>query len=139
MSTNTPEPAHSPIPIGLGTLLGLVGSILLACATAISTVLEGNHQDDTTLFAILAGVVTVATLLGRMAQAIAEILRTGNNTIEPPPETPALTPGADEPAPVDRDPALEPGQDEFDVGDIDMAHEQSDMHEADDAIAKGGE
>src|SRR4051812_42427742 len=106
--------AHAAIPSGIGTKLGLVGSCALAVATVLTTVLQGNHTDDTTLFAVLGTVVAVITVAGRMAQAVAAILK-GEPNPEPPPEisTPASSPTSDrsgDDGEESRDPALEPGQ-----------------------------
>lgn len=125
--------AHQPIPIGVGTLLGIIGTIMLTVATTLTTMLPGDQSQNTKLFAIIGTVITVVTILGRVAQAVAAII-----TNQPNPEPPAegVTDNALDKDPKDVDPALESEAGDTFETDVDLRNERRDLHEIDDELGR---
>ena len=97
MSTTPPDspPAAPVIPQGLATKLGQAGTLILGLASTLTAILPGDHSGQTKLFATLATVVAVATILGRMLQAAAALVGGQTTTV-------AAVPGPD-PVPADLD------------------------------------
>lgn len=76
------------IPKGLATRLGQAGTALLAAAAGVTTLLAGNHQSETKTFATLATAVAIATIIGRMLQAAAQVFGQASHA-DPPTVDPA--------------------------------------------------
>lgn len=69
----------STIPVGLGTQLGTLGTVVLGFVALLTAVLHGDHSAET-IAALLGAVTTLVTTIGgRMAQAAA-IYRASRDT-----------------------------------------------------------
>jgi hypothetical protein len=67
----SPVDGGPAIPVGLGTTLGALGTMILGVAALVSAVLGGDHTAETLGALASAAVVLVATIAGRFAQAYA--------------------------------------------------------------------
>lgn len=78
------KPVHGSIPIGLGSILGLlvsIGTLALPVVTQIVGIFENVavHWTEGEKISLIAGAVTTAvTVLARAAQAVAAILKEKN-------------------------------------------------------------
>ena len=75
-TTNTPEspPAAPVVPVGLGTKLGVAGTVLLGLVAVAGPVIDGFGADESAIFGGLATLLVAVTILGRMLQAAAAML-----------------------------------------------------------------
>lgn len=70
-------PAHPPIPVGLGTKLGVIAGALAGLFAAVSAFASGDHSQETLGALIVAGANLLTVVGGRSAQAVAAILAAG--------------------------------------------------------------
>lgn len=141
-------PVGPVIPEGLTTKLSKAAIALLTLYTLITVFLNGDHSTET-ITGIAGAVAVLLGLTGSRGYQAGQALRDA-----PSPRQAALlplvgevvstsvsrfAPGDDEPEEDDVDPALAGlGLDEFDQPvDFDPAHEQRDIHEIDEKLARG--
>lgn len=120
MTPDTPSspPAPPVIPVGLATRLGLVGTALLGLAAALAPLLDGVGAGTSRHFATLSAVLAGLTILGRMLQSAA-----------------ALSNAPQMAAVHTMPPTL--SDDDLDGEPVALdEHEERDLHEADEPLAR---